>query len=124
PRLEALAKLLYAPQWQINVRAGTVTVEQLVHYIKDSIYIDTPDSLRPKLLRLLRDVILPVMGQLRLAELSPAAIKKSMNAIKRALKKQKASPQRHNDTTRACKGLLRAISSAGYALADDTALLA
>lgn len=124
PRLEALAKLLYAPQWQINVRAGTVTVEQLVHYIKDSIYIDTPDSLRPKLLRLLRDVILPVMGQLRLAELSPEAIKKSMNAIKRALKKQKASPQRHNDTTRACKGLLRAISSAGYALADDTALLA
>lgn len=73
PQLCELARLLYRPVWEINVQAGEVTMEQFVDYMADSLMRMGSADAQLHTISCLRRYILPVIGNIRLCDLTAEA---------------------------------------------------
>lgn len=114
--LESLAKLLFRPLYERNLKYGDVTVSDFVDYQAELLYAgDTPDT-RVRLLGCLKKYILPEIGKVKLNALDGDRQNKSLKAIKRKL--QNTSDSAGKSTCgyvkRAYLGLIRAIESSGW----------
>ena len=121
PRAEAIARLLYRPQWESNLEAGRVTVLEFVRYMGDRLFTDAAGDTRAHLMASVRQVIVPAIGDIRLVDLDP---EKAIKKINRVLKSSKAQESKRGYTRRAYKGMMQAIRSSGYAELSSSARLA
>lgn len=121
PRVEAIARLLYRPQWESNLEAGHVTVLEFVRYMGDRLFTDAAGDTRAHLMASVRQVIVPAIGDTRLVDLDP---EKAIKKVNRVLKNTKSQESKRGYTRRAYRGLMQAIRSSGYAELSSTARLA
>lgn len=114
--LESLAKLLFRPLYERNLKYGDVTVSDFVDYQAELLYAgDTPDT-RVRLLGCLKNYILPEIGKVKLNALDGDRQNKSLKAIKRKLQNTSdfAGKSTCGYVKRAYLGLIRAIESSGW----------
>lgn len=111
PRAEAIARLLYRPQWESNLEAGRVTVREFVRYMGDRLFTDAAGDTRAHLMASVRQVIVPAIGDIRLVDLDP---EKAIKKVNRVLKNTKSQESKRGYTRRAYRGLMQAIKSSGY----------
>ena len=114
--LESLAKLLFRPLYERNLKYGDVTISDFVDYQAESLYAgDTPDT-RVRLLGCLKNYILPEIGKVKLNALDGDRQNKSLKAIKRKLQNTSdfAGKSTCGYVKRAYLGLIRAIESSGW----------
>lgn len=116
PHLQEIARLLFRPQWEINVKGGNVTILQFVHYMGDALYPNQTDANRKRFQSALNHVILPVIGNLKLSELNAKKQKSIVRKINSFLQSEKASSAKRSYTKRAYSGLFTAINSSGCSL--------
>ena len=121
PRAEAIARLLYRPQWESNLEAGRVTVREFVRYMGDRLFTDAAGDTRAHLMASVCQVIVPAIGDTRLVDLD---LEKAIKKISRVLKNGKAQESKRGYTRRAYKGMMQAIRSSGYAELSSSARLA
>ena len=98
PRAEAIARLLYRPQWESNLEAGRVTVREFVRYMGDRLFTDAAGDTRAHLMASVCQVIVPAIGDTRHVDLDP---EKAIKKISRVLKNGKAQESKRGYTRRA-----------------------
>ncbi|WP_300250266.1 hypothetical protein [uncultured Subdoligranulum sp.] len=120
PRLADLLRLVYRPLWVLNVKTGQATINQYVDYVGDGLI---PNSASPgakkRITSALRNVVLPVIGSFRIADLTAEQQKKLIRKINSNLSKHKSSATLRSYTKRAYIMLFSAIEQDGYQYRDN-----
>ena len=124
PQLCELARLLYRPVWEINVQAGEVTMEQFVDYMADSLMRMGSADAQLHTMSCLRRYILPVIGKIRLCDLTAEAQKNASKKINRMLAQAHASATQKGYVRQAYRNLVKLITGSGYQFATDPVYLA
>ncbi|MEG2698932.1 MAG: hypothetical protein RR951_08380 [Ruthenibacterium sp.] len=107
---EVLMKLLFRPAWNASVAAGIVTVRQFVEFLgKDLLYINLPESTREHLRGVMNTVLLPVMGEMHLRDLTAENQKKLIRKINSNLRKSGAEASKCGYARRAYQELFKAM---------------
>ena len=112
--LESLAKLLFRPLYESNLKSGNLTVNNYFLYEKEALYIGELPDVRFRLMGCLQNYILPQIGDIKLNELNKESQKKVLEDINRLLRKKKCKASLCGYVRRAYKGLLEAIESSGW----------
>ena len=110
----SLAKLVFRPLFAQNLSSGDVTVNHYVQYQEDTLFNADLPAVRTRLMGCLKNYILPVLGDVKLKDLSKERQEKALRAINRTLRKQKSKSALCGYVRRAYKGLLIAIESSGW----------
>lgn len=110
----SLAKLVFRPLFAQNLSSGDVTVNHYVQYQEDTLFTADLPAVRTRLMGCLKNYILPVLGDVKLKDLSKERQEKALRAINRTLRKQKSKSALCGYVRRAYKGLLIAIESSGW----------
>ena len=112
--MASLAKLIFRPLFAQNLASGHITVKQYVEYQEDSLFNDDLPAVRTRLMGCLKNYVLPVLGDVKLKDLSKERQEKALRAINRTLRKQKSKNALCGYVRRAYKGLLLAIEGSGW----------
>lgn len=110
----SLAKLVFRPLFAQNLSSGDVTVNHYVQHQEDTLFNADLPAVRTRLMGCLKNYILPVLGDVKLKDLSKERQEKALRAINRTLRKQKSKSALCGYVRRAYKGLLIAIESSGW----------
>ena len=115
PRVKSIAKLLFRPQWEKLVAAGSPTVGCFVDYMGKDIFRDATSGDKTHLMSALRTVILPIIRDMRLDEM---VTKQQQEQIKGKINhylKKHGSESFGDYTKRAWRDLVRSITYCGFA---------
>ena len=87
PILERIAKLLFRPLWHSNLKCGNVTVRDYVHFVGDTLYADKSLKEAASLRSCINRIILPMIGDIQLYQLSPDRQKAIVQRLNSRLKR-------------------------------------
>ena len=125
PILERIAKLLFRPLWKSNLQCGNVTVRDYVHFMEENLYIGIPVSKASHLRPCINKIILPLIGDVQLYQLSPDYQKEIINKINSRLKNNTDIKKTTKFYThQAYKVLFQSIAENGYPAAREGVRLA
>ena len=85
PHIKELVRLLFRPQWEVNLEMGNVTIFQYAEYMQESLFSGSKDRVQ-RLTSALQKQILPVVGNIRLSDFDKEEQQKAIRAINRNAK--------------------------------------
>lgn len=128
PQLEALARVVYRPGALQDIAAGSMTVAAFLQFGGEDIYAQYNAPKAQRLMTVARTVLLPAIGTMPIAALSPAGGELHKNEaakrINRQLDKSKARSSKRSDTRMAYQGLLLRLIGLGAQIHSAPAMLA
>ena len=120
PILERIAKLLFRPLWKSNLKCGNVTVRDYVHFVGDTLYADKSLKEAASLRSCINRIILPMIGDIQLHQLSPDRQKAIVQRLNRRLKNDETiSLTAKTHTQAAYRLLFQSLVQNGYPAARE-----
>ena len=120
PILERIAKLLFRPLWKSNLKCGNVTVRDYVHFVGDTLYADKSLKEAASLRSCINRIILPMIGDIQLHQLSPDRQKAIVQRLNSRLKNDETiSLTAKTHTQTAYRLLFQSLVQNGYPAARE-----
>lgn len=120
PILERIAKLLFRPLWKSNLKCGNVTVRDYVHFMGDTLYADKSLKEAASLRSCINRIILPMIGDIQLHQLSPDRQKAIVQRLNSRLKNDETiSLTAKTHTQAAYRLLFQSLVQNGYPAARE-----